>query len=112
LNTLFSFQGSIGRLQFTILFVLSLFVYSVPIFLLPSVNAVYIITRLIIMILALICYCSAIVRRLHDIGYYREDLLLILIPIYNLYLIFLMFSKKGYRIKCSKVGKVATEENP
>lgn len=94
MNILFSFRGSIGRLKFTVLLILSLIVYYAPIFLLPSINALYITMRLIIMISAFICYCSAIVRRLHDIGYYGKDLLFILIPIFNLYLFFLMFLKR------------------
>ncbi len=59
--------------------------------------ALYIILKLIMLLTNLICYFSALVRRLHDIGYYGIDLLLILVPIYNLYFFALLFFKKGNR---------------
>lgn len=94
MNLLFSFKGSIGRRKFALIFLLSMFIYACIALYFPEYSAIFFIAKLLIMIIILICYLSALVRRLHDIGYYGIDLLLILVPIYNIYIFVLLFLKK------------------
>lgn len=93
---LFSFKGTLNRSKFIYLFLATITVYTAAFYIFPSKDLVSVLLRLIIMITSAICYLSVIVRRTRDIG---KNILLIFVPIYNIYLLFLLFTKKGINVK-------------
>jgi uncharacterized membrane protein YhaH (DUF805 family) len=96
---LFSFKGSAGRIEFSFLFFLTLIVYSVTYFMFPENNLGFQLLKITVMIISLVIYLSVIFRRLHDIGYINGDEFFIFIPVYNIYLFFLLFIKKGVNLQ-------------
>lgn len=93
---LFTFKGTLNRSKFICLFLATITVYTAAFYIFPSNDLISVVLRLIIMITSAICYLSAIVRRTRDIG---KNILSIFIPIYNIYLLFLLFTKKGVNVK-------------
>lgn len=95
MKDLFGFQGSIGRKKFIILFFATMIAYSLAALLITQREPILMLVRLLIMLVALFIYISILIRRLHDIGKTSKDILLLLIPIYGLYVFALLFFKKG-----------------
>lgn len=92
MNLLFSFKGKIGRGMFALLFITSQLIYGLTDLHFPDGTIVHMVLKIAILIMVLVCFLSATIRRLHDIGYYGLDLLFFLIPGYNLYILLLLFS--------------------
>lgn len=90
MDYIFGFKGKIGRGGFALLFIASLVIYGTAA-LHITISAI----RLLVMIVALIVYLSCIIRRLHDLGRKSYEILLLCIPFYGLYILFLLFFKKG-----------------
>ncbi len=90
-------KGRIGRIQFLIICAIT----AVLIFLAKNIylkNISYPKADLIfIFAIAMIAYVyfTFIIKRLHDIGKSGMDIWKLLLPIYNLFLIFLLFVKPG-----------------
>jgi uncharacterized membrane protein YhaH (DUF805 family) len=95
MDLLFGFKGCIGRARFSILFLMSLIIYSSAALEITQRSFIPMLIRTIIMVSALMCYISCIIRRLHDIGRKSLEILLLAIPAYGLYILFLLFFKKG-----------------
>lgn len=95
MGLLFGFNGSIGRAKFAIIFFTSLTIYSLAALLITQRDVLFMLLRVIIMLTALVSYVSVIIRRMHDIGRKSVEIFLLFIPIYGLYILFLLFFKKG-----------------
>lgn len=102
MGRLLSFKGRMGRLQFSLVSIAILFCEFFLGFLTGFIafwtgagrlNQYFFI--IIISACAIIVHAFQIIKRLHDLGKHRSHYWLIFIPIYNLYLIFLLFFKKG-----------------
>ena len=89
---LFTFKGTLNRSKFICLFFATIIVYTAAFYIFPSKDLISVLLRLILMVTSAICNLSVIVRRTRDIG---KNIILVFVPIYNLYLIFLLFTKKG-----------------
>lgn len=87
---IFDFKGKLGRAGFALLFIASLVIYGAA-----ALHITITVIRLIIMILSLVVYLSCIIRRLHDLGRKSYEILLLCIPFYGLYILFLLFFRKG-----------------
>ena len=95
MGMLFSFKGSIGRAKFAIIFFTALTVYSMAAFIITQRDILFMLLRTALMLTALVSYISVIIRRLHDIGRKSIEFFLLFIPIYGLYIFFLLFFKRG-----------------
>lgn len=95
MNLFFSFKGSIGRIKFICLFSVFVILYSFVYVSFPTSNTWLILLRIIILLATIVSFFSIIIRRLHDIGKESKDILLIFIPIYNIYVLFKLFTQKG-----------------
>ena len=99
---LISFKDPIGRGLFTVFYILIMFIYWGAFYFLPESNFVNIFLRLILMLGSLAIYISIHMRRMLDIGKKRSEIYLLCFPVYNLYILFLLFTKKGNSFKTMK----------
>jgi len=95
MKSFISFKEPIGRSLFAILYVLSMFVYGGAFYFIQEANIFLLLVRIFLVFVSLSIYISILMRRLIDIGKKRSDIYLLFIPIYNIYVLFLLFTKKG-----------------
>jgi uncharacterized membrane protein YhaH (DUF805 family) len=97
MRLLFSFKEPIGRGIFAILFILSMFIYGGAFYFIQESNVLLIFLRLILVLGSLAIFITILVRRLIDIGKKSSEIYLLLIPIYNIYILFLLFTKSSLK---------------
>jgi len=99
MKLLFSFSKPIGRAGFAVLFILSMLIYAAAFSYIPETNMLLIFVRIILPFGFLVYSISLYMRRLLDLGKKRSEIYLLLIPIYNIYILFLFFTRKGINFK-------------
>lgn len=85
----------IGRAKFCIFYLFTMFLYGGALYFIQGNHIIYSLIQFVLVVVSLLILIYIIEGRLVDIGRKKSQLYLLLIPIYNIYLLFLLFIKKG-----------------
>jgi uncharacterized membrane protein YhaH (DUF805 family) len=94
LKSLFSFNGIVSKSKFLKYVIPMLVIYSI-LFYVPIKSTLLSLLSALAMLAVAISYYSFIVRRFRDLNRSGLSIFLLVVPFYNLYLIYLLIFKKG-----------------
>lgn len=98
IKNIFRTRGRIDRLIFFIYFVITDILGGLVILINNSIDQISIFTGLLLIVIYIILmwiWICATIKRFHDLNKNGDNIFLLLIPLYNLYIMAILFFKKG-----------------
>jgi uncharacterized membrane protein YhaH (DUF805 family) len=98
----FSFKGRLNRTKYFYLFITVLVTYLLTFEFIPDKPLIFLILKALTLNIITICFFALMIRRIRDLNKKLSSILLLMVPFFNIYLLILLFVKKGEKTEESR----------